>query len=305
MYEDFVFQTVIPKTVPTHRYVAEIQKQPTKEASGIVQKTCACGDTFTYVIPKLNETDYRYEITKAATSTENGTAVWTLRSDASIAITEEIEKIGQTGHTLQLHEAKDATCTESGNTAYYRCEDCGKFFRDAAGTEEITENSWVIPASGHTHTYAITADPSLKQEGSITATCANEGCKEAAIYVVLPKLEELAAKSEGREEAIDTYVAGVVNQMKAQVNDLPEKLEAVKDLVKNRLNELLTTYLKGDVNSDGVVNGMDLLRLQKYLAGYDVEINEWNSNVNGDEKINGMDLLRLQKYLAGFEVILE
>ena len=59
------------------------------------------------------------------------------------------------------------------------------------------------------------------------------------------------------------------------------------------------TSLPGDVNGDGKVNGTDLIRLRRYLAGESVEIVAENTDVNGDGTINGMDLIRLRKYLAG------
>ena len=66
-----------------------------------------------------------------------------------------------------------------------------------------------------------------------------------------------------------------------------------------------TNRLPGDVNDDGEVTLMDLVRLCKYLAGYDVEIHEQNSDVNGDGQVTLMDLVRLCKYLAGYDVVLE
>ena len=57
--------------------------------------------------------------------------------------------------------------------------------------------------------------------------------------------------------------------------------------------------LLGDVDGNGVVNGFDLLRLKKYLAGENVEIVAGNSDTTMDGAINGFDALRLQKYLAG------
>ena len=56
----------------------------------------------------------------------------------------------------------------------------------------------------------------------------------------------------------------------------------------------------GDVNDDGIVNGMDALRLKQYLAGQlNKTINEANADVTGDGKVDGMDALRLAKFLAG------
>ena len=55
----------------------------------------------------------------------------------------------------------------------------------------------------------------------------------------------------------------------------------------------------GDVNGDGSLDGRDLLRLARYLAGDNVEIDEAAADVNGDGKVDGRDLLRLAKLLAG------
>ena len=63
--------------------------------------------------------------------------------------------------------------------------------------------------------------------------------------------------------------------------------------------------LPGAVNDDGQVTLMDLVRLCKYLAGYQVVINEANSDVNGDGQVTLMDLVRLCKHLAGYDVVLE
>ena len=54
-------------------------------------------------------------------------------------------------HNLTLVPAKDATCTEEGNKAYYICDGCDKWFEDAEGKSEITDKtSVIIPAADHT-----------------------------------------------------------------------------------------------------------------------------------------------------------
>ena len=52
-------------------------------------------------------------------------------------------------HVLVKTEAKAATCSEAGNSEYWTCTDCGKYFGDADGTIEIDENSWIIPKLDH------------------------------------------------------------------------------------------------------------------------------------------------------------
>ena len=51
--------------------------------------------------------------------------------------------------TMSGTEAKDATCTEAGNSAYWYCSACRNYYSDAAGQHEIAEGSWVIGALGH------------------------------------------------------------------------------------------------------------------------------------------------------------
>ena len=79
-------------------------------------------------------------------------------------------------HVLSYVSAKPATCTDSGNKAYYACSDCGKWFEDSLGTVEITDkSSVVIPASGHTPAEAV-------QENEVAATCCAAGSYDEVIY---------------------------------------------------------------------------------------------------------------------------
>lgn len=71
-------------------------------------------------------------------------------------------------HDLKKVDAKAATCTEDGNIEYYQCSDttCGKLYKDAAGTQEITKDDTIIKA-GHTD---------LKPYPAKEPTCDKDGC---------------------------------------------------------------------------------------------------------------------------------
>lgn len=56
--------------------------------------------------------------------------------------------IAALGHNMTAHAAVPATGDTAGNSAYWSCETCGKYFSDANGETEIEENSWVISALG-------------------------------------------------------------------------------------------------------------------------------------------------------------
>ncbi len=61
------------------------------------------------------------------------------------------------------------------------------------------------------------------------------------------------------------------------------------------------SVLPGDINGDGNVNSLDLIRLKKYIADDTTEL-VGSGDVNGDGNVNSLDLIRLKKYIAGSEV---
>lgn len=92
-----------------------------------------------------------------------------------------------TEHTLTEHKAKDATCTENGNLAYWECTDCGKLFSDKNGKTETTLAAVTVAAKGHTLT---------KTDGK-PATCKDEGNTE---YWTCTVCEKLFSDGEGKTE---------------------------------------------------------------------------------------------------------
>lgn len=56
--------------------------------------------------------------------------------------------------------------------------------------------------------------------------------------------------------------------------------------------------LKGDVNFDGEVNAKDVLMLRRYIAGFELQLDD-RADVLKDTKLNAKDVLMLRKYIAG------
>lgn len=81
-----------------------------------------------------------------------------LDEDCTTETTLEDTVIEATGHTLEHTEAVDATCTEDGNTEYWYCSLCGKYFSDEECTTETTLADTVIEAMGHTIEYEYDDD---------------------------------------------------------------------------------------------------------------------------------------------------
>ena len=67
---------------------------------------------------------------------------------------------------LTATPAQDPACTEPGNSAYWYCPDCKKYFSDAEGTKEIEKDSWILPADGHKLTATPAKDPTCTEPGN-------------------------------------------------------------------------------------------------------------------------------------------
>ncbi len=79
--------------------------------------------------------------------------------DANGWTTEEIINVVEHTHRFVNVAPVAATCETAGNTSYWYCDECGKYFEDHSASHEITLASTVIPALGHhlTHTAAVAA----------------------------------------------------------------------------------------------------------------------------------------------------
>lgn len=92
-------------------------------------------------------------------------------------------------HTMKAVEAKEATCTEKGNQAYYYCTSCGKYYSDEKGLNNIKLEDTVIPAKGHVSVVdaavAATSESTGLTEGSHCGECGAVLVKQE----VVPPLE--------------------------------------------------------------------------------------------------------------------
>ena len=77
-----------------------------------------------------------------------------------------------------------------------------------------------------------------------------------------------------------------------------EKVEfSQSDSVINVIN-----YLPGDVDNDGEVNDWDAIVLNRYLAGWNTEINKFAADVDKDGEITDWDAIVLERYLADWDI---
>ena len=124
-------------------------------------------------------------------------------------------------YTLQEVKAKAATCTEAGNTAYYVCSVCGKLYADQEGTNEVSANTVVVPAKGHSFTWIIDREPTEQAEGSRHEECSI--CHEKKAAVAIPKLPSGTQPSRQPSEAPSQKPSGSPSQQPEQDIKVPAK----------------------------------------------------------------------------------
>lgn len=68
-------------------------------------------------------------------------------------------------HSLTKTDKKDATCTENGNIDYWHCSECGEYFSDGEGIDEITLDDTVTAAKGHSYNNGKCTDCGAYEDG--------------------------------------------------------------------------------------------------------------------------------------------
>ena len=108
------------------------------------------------------------------------------------------------GYTRHIHaltpvSAVSATCSSAGSIEHYHCADCGKLFRDGAGTQELTAEEVVIEKLSHTPE-PIPAVPATCEQDGLTAGSKCSVCQE----VITPQAATPALGHDWQPAACET-----------------------------------------------------------------------------------------------------
>ncbi|MGN1375186.1 MAG: hypothetical protein ACI4V5_01380 [Prevotella sp.] len=180
--EDGSFATIdsIPKDAGTYRasITYTVGEEPENKYSVSVEYTIAKADTtqtencemvltfdeysntYTATITEVDGAEYKFDNGEWSdknmyTGIAHGTEVTGYIRIAAISDNynpgTESSKTLTSGHGTMTHvEAKAADCVTDGNSEYWYCESCKKYFSDAQGTTKTTKEAVTIAATGHT-----------------------------------------------------------------------------------------------------------------------------------------------------------
>ena len=113
---------------------------------------------------------------------------------------------------------------------------------------------------------------------------------------------------------VDTFEKDCVVKLRFQVLDSDQDCETTitlsgKEAINSRGEDVffdvdpatvkIIISLPGDVNDDGSVDILDLVRMRKYIINNAVSINFKNADLNSDDSVNLKDLLMIRKILVG------
>ena len=316
--------TVIPAT--GHKTTATTAKAATCTTAGNTAywycSTCkkyfsdsACTKEITLASTVIPATGHKTTATeaKAATCTTAGnTAYWYCSTCkkyfSDSACTKEITLastvIPATGHKTTATAAKAATCTTAGNSAYWYCSTCKKYFSDSVCTKETTLASTVIPATGH----KTTATPAK------AATCTTAGntaywycstCKKYFSDSACTKETTLASTviPATAHKYTDTVVAPTTEQKGYTLHKCTVCGHEYIDTYTDPLPK--PTRKKGDISNNGRIDAADLLQVKshikkvKLLTGDDF----WAADIDDNKVINAADLLKIKSHIKGVSLL--
>ena len=206
----------------------------------------------------------------------------------------EAEKIAAAGHTMTKTDAKDATCTEDGNTAYWYCSVCKKYFADENGTTEIALDDTVVKAH-HTMTKTDAKEPTCTAEGNnayyTCSVCGKVFKDEAGTQPTTVEAETLEKKA--HTPVVDAAVAATCEKTGltegSHCSVCNEVLVAQKVVDKIPHTVVIDAAVEPTYSSTGLTEGKHCSVCNEVIEKQTVipAKSETNVTVSGDEAFAG------------------
>ena len=152
---------------------AETNSDFTSEPTGQAQVECRYGSYKWYFkgdVPDAGDS-VTLRIVAICAARYNSTNLQILSEWTDLTI---IGTCTHSGLHLTKTDAVSSNCNTAGNSEYWYCDACGKYFSDA-GTTEIAQNSWVLPLDDSVHDFTVQDHSSGNLKTAAT-------CTDPAVY---------------------------------------------------------------------------------------------------------------------------
>ncbi|MBR2320224.1 MAG: hypothetical protein IKA50_05535 [Clostridia bacterium] len=166
----------------------------------------------------------------------------------------------------------------------------------------------VVVGSGFAQAFYTFRNGTSAPEGEQTYTLSGNISVSGATVTLLRGGDVVSTLTAGTTYSIENLSVGVYTlQVSKNGYETAEySIVIATDVVQDvTLVASAPAAIPGDVNGDGKVNNRDLGRLQQFVNGWDVVIDEDASDVTGDGKVNNRDLGLLQQFVNGWDVELK
>lgn len=298
-----------------HSYSYQVTKTPTASATGTLTGTCTnCSGTTTVTLPKLNTTDYAYSVVSTASCTKAGTGryTWKTTTYGNFYFDVSIATIG--------HHYSGGTCTECGAQDPNAQSSSAKYeMNDATGTVGSTVDIYVSIANNPgivSLRNQIIYDTSALTLISVQDCGLLNGYTTPSATVNSPYTLRWADSLATQNNFANGRIVKLSFLIKdgTQSGDYSVSVSHVEARTKDgekitfgtaTATVHVTDFLLGDVDGDGEITDWDAIVLERYLAGWDVEIVSTAADIDGDGEITDWDAIVLQRYLAGWDISLE
>ena len=246
-----------------HNMVAGTVHEPTCTEEGYTEYACSrCNATD--IDDFVDELGHDFSVDPDATDSEHylaptctETGLKNMMCSRCGAFTDDLTEIPALGHDLSETAAVDPTCTAAGNSAYWTCNTCGKYFSDSNGDNEIAADSWIIPKLTETMQNTTSVGTSLTTEGDVLLNA----------YLIIP--ENLTENNDNL--VVKLYTGAEVQEIPVNDNILTPSgfrfqiLKPAKEMREEVTLELYNGTQLVQIEKDGVLVDSITYSVQGYL----------------------------------------
>ena len=262
------------------------------DADGYTSATATFTTNDSAAVFSISVSDEELEkVTTPATCTEGGQTVYKASVEFKGDEYEENKTvlIPAKGHTLTTHAAVAATCEAAGNSAYWSCSECGKYFSDAEGNTEITENSWIIPATGHD--WKLTTDVWNTDHTSavLTFVCNTDDSHTETVPVSGDAITSvITTEPTATTPGVRTYTATVTLDGKTYTVTDSEAIPATGSTVSGNITSYVGRTEEGQVT-------VQLFKGNSEEAAYEATVTADNKNYTFEGVVAGTYTMKVSK----------